>query len=53
MKKLPKYTWVGNRISPEHMSRLYRLKVITGKPITVLVARAISMYLDRQTEATK
>ena len=42
----PKYAWIGNRISEEDMASLYRLKQQTRKPITVLVAEAISQYLS-------
>ena len=41
----PKYPWIGNRISKEHMSALYHLKQQTRKPITILVAEAVSQYL--------
>jgi len=42
----PKYAWIGNRVSEEDMASLYRLKQQTKKPITVLVAEAISNYLS-------
>lgn len=44
-----KYTWIGNRISTETMATLYRLKLKTRTPITKLVAKAVSEYLERQT----
>ena len=42
----PKYAWIGNSISEEDMASLYRLKQQAKKPITVLVAEAISQYLS-------
>ncbi len=42
---LPKYAWVGNRISNEDMTALYRMKKQTRKPITEMVAEAVSQYL--------
>ena len=42
----PKYAWIGNRISEEDMASLYRLKQETRKPITVLVAEAVSQYIS-------
>ena len=42
----PRYAWIGNRISEEDMGSLYRLKQMTGKPITVLVAEAVSQFLS-------
>jgi hypothetical protein len=42
----PRYPWIGNRISEEDMGKLYRLKQQTKKPITILVAEAISQYLS-------
>ena len=42
----PKYPWIGNRISEEDMGTLYRLKQMTKKPLTVLVAEAVSKYLS-------
>ena len=43
-----KYTWAANRISEEDMKKLYRLKKITGKPITLLVSEAVSEYLRKR-----
>ena len=43
-----KYTWAANRISEEDMKKLYRLKKITRKPITLLVAEAVSEYLRKR-----
>lgn len=43
--KYAKYAWVGNRISEEDMGALYRMKVKLRKPITVMVAEAVSMYV--------
>jgi len=41
-----KYTWVGNRISDADMADLYRMKLRTHRPITALVAEAVSRYLQ-------
>jgi predicted DNA-binding protein len=43
--KYAKYSWVGNRIECEDMERLYYLKQKVRKPITVLVAEAVKLYL--------
>jgi predicted DNA-binding protein len=48
-----KYTWAANRITEEDMEKLYRLKKITGKPITLLVSEAVSNYLRRQERENK
>jgi len=40
-----KYAWVGNRISDEDMANLYRMKLRTRRPITALVAEAVSSYI--------
>jgi hypothetical protein len=42
---LPKYAWVGNRISDCDMEALYNLKMQTRKPITEMVADAVSQYI--------
>ncbi len=41
----PKYSWVGNKISQEEMAALYKKKKATRKPITAMVAEAVSQYL--------
>ncbi len=41
-----KYAWVGNRISDENMADLYKMKLRTHRPITALVAEAVSRYLQ-------
>ena len=46
----PRYTWVGNRISEEDMKKLYEIKKATRKPITRMVAEAVSIYLKRHGE---
>jgi len=43
-----KYTWVGNRISDGDMAKLHKLKQETKRPITFMVAEAISMYLAKK-----
>jgi hypothetical protein len=48
-----KYAWVGNRISDEDMANLYRMKLRTHRPITALVAEAVSNYvLSHRQEVT-
>ncbi|MCZ7401071.1 MAG: hypothetical protein O8C61_02485 [Candidatus Methanoperedens sp.] len=41
----PKYAWVGNRISESDMVALYKMKQQTRRPITELVAEAVSQYI--------
>jgi hypothetical protein len=41
----PRYAWIGNKVSREDMQKLYRLKQATRKPITRMVAEAITLYL--------
>jgi hypothetical protein len=41
-----KYAWVGSRISEDDMADLYRMKLRTRRPITALVAEAVSSYLQ-------
>ena len=41
----PRYTWVGNKISEEDMAALYKRKKATRKPITAMVAEAVSQYV--------
>jgi hypothetical protein len=41
----PRYSWVGNKISEEDMAALYQRKKATKKPITAMVAEAVSKYL--------
>ncbi len=40
-----KYAWVGNKIAESDMAALYKLKIQTKRPITELVAEAISRYV--------
>ncbi len=40
-----RYAWAANRIECEDMERLYQLKQKARKPITVLVAEAVKLYL--------
>ena len=40
-----RYAWVANRIEVEDMEKLYHLKQKVRKPITVLVAEAVKLYL--------
>jgi len=42
----PKYGWVGNRIAESDMASLYRMKMKTRRPITAMVAEAVSQYLQ-------
>ncbi len=41
-----RYAWVANRIEVEDMEKLYYLKQKVRKPITVLVAEAVRLYLE-------
>ncbi len=41
----PKYGWVGNRIAEADMSALYKIKKQTRRPITELVAEAVSQWV--------
>lgn len=41
----PRYTWVGNKISEEDMAAMYRMKQKSRKPITAMVAEAVSQYV--------
>ncbi len=41
----PRYTWVGNKISEEDMAAMYRMKMKSRKPITAMVAEAVSQYV--------
>jgi len=41
----PRYAWVGNKISEDDMAALYRRKKSTRKPITAMVAEAVSQYV--------
>ena len=45
-----RYAWVGNRISSEDMAKLYAMKKAAKRPITVLVAEAIKIYLETKKE---
>ncbi len=40
-----KYAWVGNKIAEQDMAALYKLKKQTRRPITELVAEAVSRYV--------
>ncbi|MBU4223154.1 MAG: hypothetical protein KKA10_16300 [Euryarchaeota archaeon] len=40
-----RYNWVGNKIDAEDMASLYKMKQSTRRPITVLVAEAVSEYI--------
>ena len=45
MRARARYNWVGNRILAEDMASLYAMKQSTRRPITVLVAEAVSEYI--------
>jgi hypothetical protein len=45
MRKYRRYTWVGNKITPEDMLKLHNLSKQVKKPITSLVRDAVSQYL--------
>ncbi|CAG1006786.1 hypothetical protein METP2_03795 [Methanosarcinales archaeon] len=40
-----RYSWVGNRIAEADMAALYKRKKATRKPITAMVAEAVSQYV--------
>jgi len=40
-----RYSWVGNRITEEDMAAMYRMKMKSRKPITAMVAEAVSQYV--------
>lgn len=44
----PKYGWIGNKISESDMSALYGMKMKTRRPITELVAEAVSQWIKRE-----
>ena len=47
-----KYMWVGNRIAEADMSKMYCLKQRNKKPITQMVAEAVSQYvINARTDA--
>lgn len=41
----PRYSWVGNKITEEDMAALYKRKQATRKPITAMIAEAVSKYV--------
>ncbi len=43
-----KYSWVGNKIPESDMAVLYRMKKKSGRPITELVAEAVSQYIKEK-----
>jgi hypothetical protein len=45
MRARARYNWVGNRITETDMASLYAMKQSTRRPITVLVAEAVSEYI--------
>ena len=45
MRARARYNWVGKRILAEDMASLYAMKQSTRRPITVLVAEAVSEYI--------
>ncbi len=48
MKNYIRYGWVGNKISRDDMAKLYFLKKDNRKPITSMVAEAVSEYVKRK-----
>jgi hypothetical protein len=48
MKKYVKYSWVGNKILADDMASLYKMKQSTRRPITALVAEAVSEYIKKR-----
>jgi hypothetical protein len=53
MKKYPRYTWVGNQISQEDMTELYKMKTSEHVPITRLVAEAVREFIHKRQESSK
>ncbi len=55
MRARARYNWVGNRIAETDMASLYKMKQSTRRPITVLVAEAVSSYIlsHKQDNAAK
>lgn len=43
-----KYSWAANRIADNDMAALHRMKTDTGRPITRLVAEAVSAYVKKE-----
>ena len=42
-----KFTWVGNQITDEDMTKLYRIKKARRVPITKLVSTAVKEFIKR------
>jgi hypothetical protein len=42
-----KFTWVGNQINEDDMSKLYQIKKAQRVPITKLVATAVKEFIER------
>lgn len=42
-----KFTWVGNQITDEDMTRLYQIKKARRTPITKLVAAAVKEFITK------
>lgn len=42
-----KFSWVGNQIDDEDMTKLYQMKKARRVPITKLVAIAIKEFIER------
>ena len=53
MKRYPKYTWVGSRITVEDMTELYRMKNSEHVPITQLVAQAVREFIRKRQRFTE
>ncbi|GEM_PF-1926668 len=50
-RQYPRYAWAGNRISDDDMAALYHLKMQLRRPITSLVAEAVSQYVARNSKS--
>ena len=44
---LRKFTWVGNQITDEDMTKLYQIKKARRVPITKLVATAVREFIKK------
>jgi len=42
-----KFTWVGNQISEDDMTKLYQIKKVRRVPITRLVATAVKEFIEK------
>ena len=48
MSRYPKYSWIGNRITDDQMSKMVSMREQTGKPLTIIVREALENYLKEE-----